>query len=271
MSIDVGGIKEGQRAMWSAGSYSDIARTIEEVAEVLVDRVDAGPGRELLDVGTGTGNVAIAAAARGADVTGLDLTPKLLELARQRGSESGVEVRWVEGDAEDLPFAPDSFDVVSSCFGVIFAPRQAVAAGELARVARPGATVAFTAWTPEGLNGAMFKKIGSYMPAPPPGLGSPLQWGQEEHVRSLFEGTGAELAFERRTVTMTHDSPEGWVEYNERVLGPTIMIKTALEPQGRWGELKAELIELYSERNEASDGSFSAAAEYLLTLARMPA
>jgi Methyltransferase domain len=180
-------------------------------------------------------------------------------------------VRWVEGDAEALPFKDASFERVTSCFGVIFAPRHALAADELMRVARPGATVALTAWTPEGMNGAMFRKIASYMPPPPPELGSSVQWGEEPHVRSLLQESGAELSFERRTVTLSHDSPESWVAYNERVLGPTIMIKAALEPQGRWEQLRGELVDLYSEFNEATDGSFKAQAEYLLTVARLPA
>lgn len=153
---------------------------------------------------------------------------------------------------------------------MIFAPRQQLAARELARVARPGATIALSAWTPEGLNGRMFEIVGSYMPTPPPELSSPVMWGDESHVRSLFADTGAELSFERRTVSYAHESPESWLAYNERVLGPTIMAKAALEPQGRWEQLKAELIALYSEANEAADGSLLVRAEYLVGLARLP-
>jgi SAM-dependent methyltransferase len=271
VSIDVSGIKEGQRAMWTAGDYPEVSRRIASVAELLTERVGAQPALELLDVATGSGNVAIAAARAGATVTGLDLTPKLLEVAGRRASAAGLQIEFLEGDAEELPFEQDSFDRVTSCFGVIFAPRHEQAAGELARVARPGATIAFSAWTPEGMNGQMFKLIGSYVPAPPPELQPPVRWGEEDYVRSLMKPSGAELTFERRTVTMTHESPESWVEYTERVLGPTIMIKAALEPQGKWEELKARLIALYRENNEADDGSFRARAEYLLTVARMPA
>jgi SAM-dependent methyltransferase len=269
MSIDVNAIKEGQKRMWAAGDYPDLARTIAGVAEVLVERVGARSGENLLDVATGSGNVAIPAALAGASVTGLDLTPELLEVARRRAGEAGVDIHFIEGDAEELPFADDSFDRVTSCFGVIFAPRHQHAANELARVARAGATVAFTAWTPEGLSGQMFKTIGAHMPPPPPEAESPLLWGEEDHVRSLFGD--AELSFERRTVTFSHDSPESWVAYNERVLGPTIMTKAALEPQGKWEQCKTDLIGLYREADEGSDGGFTAPAEYLLTVARMPA
>jgi SAM-dependent methyltransferase len=271
VSIDIGGIKEGQRRMWTVGDYPDIARTSAGVAELVVERAQAAPGVSLLDVATGSGNVAIPAAAAGSSVTGLDLTPRLLEVARGRAADAGLDVRFVEGDAEELPFEDASFDRVTSCFGVMFAPRQQLAADELARVARAGARIVFTAWTPEGLNGRMFRTVGSHMPPPPPELKSPTMWGDEDHVRSLFAGTGAGLTFERHAVTFEHDSPEGWLEYNERVLGPTIMAKAALEPQGGWDELRSELLELYVDGNEAGDGRFRARAEYLLTVAQLPA
>ncbi len=270
MSIDVSGIKEGQRMMWTMGDYPDIARTIATVGELVVERAQAAPGASLLDVATGTGNVAIPAAAAGSSVTGLDLTPRLLEVARERATAAGVDVRFVEGDAEELPFENASFDRVTSCFGVMFAPRQQLAAAELARVAGPGARIVFTAWTPEGMNGRMFKTVGSYMPPPPPELKPATAWGDEDHVRSLFADTGAELTFERHTVVFEHDSPESWLDYNERVLGPTIMAKAALEPQGRWDALRNELLGLYAEGNEADDGGFRARAEYLLSVAQMP-
>ena len=117
----------------------------------------------------------------------------------------------------------------------------------------------------------MFKTIGSYMNPPPPGVDPPIMWGREDHVRTLFAPTGAELAFERLTVTLEHESVEGWLGYNERVLGPTILARAALEPQGRWEELRSELIGLYSAANEADDGSFRARAEYLLSSVRLPA
>jgi SAM-dependent methyltransferase len=271
MSVDVSGIKQGQRMMWSAGDYADIARRIESVAATLLERVGVTPGLELLDVATGSGNVAIRAAQAGAKVTGLDLTPELLEVARARAADGGLDIRLLEGDAEELPFAESSFDRVTSCFGVMFAPRQQLAAEELTRVAHPGARIAFTAWTPEGLNGRMFKTVGSHMPPPPPELDPPVAWGKEDHVGELFAASGAELSFERLSVTFEHDSPESWVAYNERVLGPSVLAKAALEPQGRYEALRSDLLALYSAANEAGDGGFRISAEYLLTLAVMPA
>jgi SAM-dependent methyltransferase len=270
VSIDVSAIKQGQRMMWAQGDYNEVAQQISPVAELLVELVGAGPGRELLDVATGTGNVAIPAARAGAAVTGLDLTPELLVVARERTAAEGLEVGFVEGDAEELQFADGSFDLLTSCFGVMFAPRQQRAADELLRVARPGARIAIAAWTPAGLMGNMFRTIGSYMPPPPAELEPPVMWGVEDHVRGLFAASGAELSFQLHTVTFTHDSPESWVDYNERLLGPFIMAKAALEPQGHYDQLKTELIGLYSEVNEAADGTLAAPAEYLVTLATLP-
>jgi ubiquinone/menaquinone biosynthesis C-methylase UbiE len=269
MGIDVSGIKQGQKAMWSMGDYPDLAKRIEDVAERLVEAVGAREGMQLLDVATGSGNVAIAAARAGASVTGLDLTPELLDAARRRAGESGVEVRWVEGDAEELPFADDSFDLVTSCFGAMFAPRHERAAAELARVARPGGTIGVAAWTPEGLNGRLFKTVGAHMPAPPPELKSPTMWGEEAHMRSLFADSGAELSFERAMASFEAESTASWVDYNERVLGPAILARAALEPQGRYQQLRDDMIALYEDANESKD-AFRADAEYLLTVARLP-
>jgi SAM-dependent methyltransferase len=270
MSIDVEAIKQGQRAMWAMGDYPRIARRISSVGELLVERLGAGPGVELLDVATGAGNVAIPAARAGARVTGLDLTPELLAVARGRAQEEGLSIEFVEGDAEALPFAERSFDRVSSCFGVMFAPRQQEAAAELLRVTRPGGTVAVAAWTPGGLIGQMFALNSSFMPPPPPELQPPIMWGEEEHVRTLLGAPGVELEFERREVAFEHDSTEAIIAEDENALGPAMLARTALEPQGRYEELRTKLVELYERHNEARDGRFQARAEYLLTVARLP-
>ncbi len=269
--MDVSAIKRGQRMMWAQGDYGEISRPIAPVSERLVAMLGAVAGKELLDVATGTGNLAVPAAQAGARVTGLDLTPELLEAARGRAQEQGLEITFLEGDAEQLPFAEDSFDLVASCFGVMCAPSQQRAADELVRVARPGARIAIAAWTPTGLMGQMFATIASYMAPPPAELKPPVMWGVEEHVRGLFAASGASLSFELQTIAFGHDSPESWVEYNEELLGPFIVARAALEPQGRYEQLKAELLGLYSEANEAEDGTFSAQAEYLVTLAELPA
>lgn len=271
MSIDAAGIKEGQKAMWTAGEYAEAAERIVPVGEYLAQRAGAGQGVALLDVATGTGNVSVPAALAGAQVTGLDLTPKLLEKQRERAAAAGVEIELVEGDAEDLPFADGSFDRVTSCFGVMFAPRQPVAVAELLRVTRPGGEIVVAAWTPDGVVGRMFRASAPYMPPPPEGFVPPVMWGDESHVRGLFADSGAELSFEARTIEFEGPSVEAWVARDETILGPSVMAKAALEQQGRYDELRRDVIALYDEFNAASDGSFRAAAEYLVTVARKPA
>jgi SAM-dependent methyltransferase len=270
LTLDVEQFKQGQRAMWSAGDYAEIATHIESAAEELIDSCDVGPGQELLDVATGSGNVAIVAAQAGAKVTGLDLTPELFEAARRRMAAAGVEVELIEGDAEDLPFGDDSFDRVTSCFGAMFAPRHQKAADELIRVVRPGGAIGLAAWTPEGATGKMFRTVAGHMPPPPPGFQPPVLWGTEDHVRGLFEGSGAELEFARRRVAFVYDSPHEWIAYYERNLGPTLMAKRALEPEGKWQPLRAELVELFESVNQATDGTMHVEAEYLISVARFP-
>ena len=258
--------KQGQRRMWAAGDFPTIAKTIQSASDAVVERLAPEPGQDLLDVATGTGNAALPAAQRGARVVGLDLVPDLLVTARERAADAGVEIDFIEGDAEALPFEEASFDRISSVFGVMFAPRQQQAADELVRVARPGARIAVAAWTPAGLNGQMFKTLGAHMPPPPPELQPPILWGSEDHVRELFSAPGLEIACERLAVPVQWESVEGWVAHTEQLLGPTILAKAALEPAGMWDAARADLVSLYERYNESGDGSLDAPAEYLLTV-----
>jgi SAM-dependent methyltransferase len=269
MALDVAQFKQNQRKMWSAGDYPDLARTVESAAEALVARCDIRPGHEVLDVATGSGNAAIVAARLGARVTGLDLTPELFDAARGRMAEEGVEIELIEGDAEELPFAAGSFDRVLSAFGAMFAPRHEQAADELTRVCRPGGIVGVAAWTPEGILGRMFRTTAVHLPTPPD-LEPPTRWGTEDHMRGLFAGSGAELAFERLDVTFVHDSPDAWIAYYEQVLGPTMFAKSMLESEGKWEGVRAELVDLFEAGNQATDGTMRVAAEYLITIARLP-
>jgi SAM-dependent methyltransferase len=272
MAPDSTELTRRQRAMWAAGDYPDIARTIEPFSHEVVDAVGVQAGETVLDVATGTGNAALELARRGAQVTGLDLTPELLPVAERRAAEEGLEISFVEGDAQALPFEDGSFDRVTSVFGVMFAPDQARAAAELLRVCRPGGTVAVAAWTPDGLNGQMFAALGRHLPPPPEGFQSPLRWGAEDVVRELFAGA-AEVRSETRPATgsVRAASVDAWIDYTERVLGPTILAKQALEAQGAWGAARADLIELYGRHNEATDGSLLAHPTFLLTVARAAA
>jgi SAM-dependent methyltransferase len=258
-------LKERQKKVWNEGDFAAIARRIESQSPVLLDVIGVEQGTKLLDVACGTGNALIPAAERGAVATGLDITPKLLEVARERADAGGLEVELVEGDAENLPFADDSFDRVTSLFGAMFAPDHERAASELVRVCRPGGRVGVCAWTPEGMIGRMFMTVAGHMPPPPEGFRPPILWGVEDHVRGLFAGAG-ELRAERRAVTMAGDSVEEWMATDERALGPMVVAKATLEPEGKWQALREALVALYEDVNEADDGSFRAEAEFLMTV-----
>jgi ubiquinone/menaquinone biosynthesis C-methylase UbiE len=258
--------KQVQRTMWTVGDFPTIATTIQDASDVTIDRLGVEPGQDVLDVATGSGNAAIPAALRGGRVVGLDQVPELLDAARARAAAAGVEIDWVEGDAEALPFDDASFDRISSVFGVMFAPRHKQAADGLVRVARPGARIALAAWTPEGLNGQMFKTVGAHMPPPPAELKPPTAWGDEAYVRSLFSDPRLEVSCERHAVAVAWESIDGWVDHCEINLGPTVLAKAALEPQGKWDAARADLVALYDRHNQAGDGSLDAPAEYLVTV-----
>ena len=262
-------LKQTHRATWAAGDYAAVAEIIDEAPpRELLARMDIAPGHDVLDVATGTGNVALRAAAAGAQVVGLDLTPELFETARRREADFGVTVDWIEGDAEDLPYEDESFDRVLSVFGVQFAPRHAIAARELARVCKPGGRIGLVNWTPSGQVGGMFKVLGRYLPAPPDYASPPPLWGSEEHVRELFSDTQVELEFARGHNPWRFDSAEHWVVFMETHYGPTLKARERLTAEGRWEECRAGLLALAERYNEASDGSLLMQAEYLLVVGR---
>jgi SAM-dependent methyltransferase len=270
--IAVEDLKKTHRATWAAGDYAAVAERIDEVPpRDLLERVPVRAGDEVLDVATGTGNVALPAAAAGAHVIGLDLTPELFDTARERGSARGVDVDWVEGDAEDLPFDDERFDVVLSVFGIQFAPRHQVVADELARVTRPNGCIGLVNWTPEGLIGQMFKIMGKYMPALPEYASPPPLWGSEDHVSELFDDSGVELEFARGHNPWQFDSAEHFVVFFETNYGPTLKARERLEAEGRWAELREEVHALAERHNDATDGSLLMQAEYLVTIGRKAA
>jgi len=260
-------LKQTHRSTWAAGDYPAVAEYIDEVPpRDLLDRVEVRPGEDVLDVATGTGNVALRAAAEGANVVGLDLTPELFATAWRRQDEWGVAVDWVEGDAEELPFDDDSFDAVLSVFGVQFAPRHQVVARELARVTRPGGRIGLLNWTPEGQIGELFKIMGRYMPTPPSYASPPPLWGSEPYVRGLFAGTSVELEFARGHNPWRFDSAEDYVSFMETNYGPTLKARERLSSEGRWRECRAEILAMTERRNEATDGSLLMHAEYMVAI-----
>lgn len=252
------------RAMWASGDYPAISERIASAGLTAVERSEISDDDEVLDVACGTGNATIPAAERGATVTGLDLTPELLEAGRAAAAESGVEIEWVEGDAEDLPFEDGSFDVVLSVFGCMFAPDHQAAADEIARVLRPGGRIAICSWTPEGSVGRSFMTIGAHMPKPPEGFQPPVLWGTEEHVRGLFEGSGLELAFDGAEVDYQFDSAEEAIEELSSKLGPLVSAKAALETEGKWEALRDDLVALTEGLNTSDQGDLRYPGQYLV-------
>ena len=226
-SLDLATVKVRQQATWASGDYAEIATLIVPVAERLSDTADLRAGSTVLDVASGSGNAALAAARLGGVVTGIDYVPALLERGRERAAAERLRVDFRPGDAEEIPFPDESFDAVISVFGSMFAPDHQRAAAELIRVTRAGGTIALASWTPEGFIGSMFKTVASRIP-PPPGLASPLLWGTEEHLADLF-GTQVAWAHNRRTFTFRFTSAEAFVETFATYYGPTLK---ALEAAG---------------------------------------
>jgi ubiquinone/menaquinone biosynthesis C-methylase UbiE len=259
-------LKQRARTTWAAGDYDAVVEHIWGVGGDLVERVGVGQAERVLDVACGTGNASIPAAQRRASVTGLDLTPELLERGQRRAEEAGLTIDWVEGDAEALPFDDSSFDVVLSTFGCMFAPRHDVAAAEIARVLAPGGRVGIAAWAPEGTIGDFFRSLSALAPPPPPDFQPPVLWGTREHVESLFANTGVDPRFEEAAVDFRFDSLDAAVDEYWRDFGPVVMLRQALEPEGRGDELRAALRGVFERANTADDGSVAYPGQYLITL-----
>ena len=263
--LDLSEQKQQAREMWGAGDYQSIAELIASAGLKAVDAAGVRADDTVLDVACGAGNATIPAAETGAEVTGLDLTPSLLEVEKKNAAEAGVEIEWVEGDAEQLPFEDASSDAVMSVFGCMFAPDHNAAAAEIARVMKPGGRMAICAWTPEGNVGQFFAITASHMPPPLEGFQPPVLWGTEEHVRGLFDGTGVEPSFERTSLEFVFESPDALLEEYSTKLGPLVAAKAALEPEGKWQALADELLALYERTNVSDQGDLRMSGEYLVT------
>ncbi|HKD17596.1 MAG TPA: class I SAM-dependent methyltransferase, partial [Thermoanaerobaculia bacterium] len=213
-------IKAQQQATWKSGDYSAVATLIVPVAEKLVDFADLRAGSEVLDVATGSGNAALAAARLQARVAGIDYVAELLERGRERAAAERLTIDLREGDAEHLPYADASFDAVVSVFGSMFAPDHQRTASEMLRVTRPGGTVALASWTPDGFLGDLFRTVGQFAP-PPPGIKSPMLWGTAEHLESIF-GSRVEWTHTTAWFTFRFPSAEAFVDYFADKYGPTL-------------------------------------------------
>ena len=258
-------LRARSRATWAAGNWDDFSALITPVGALVVDRCGLEPGMTLLDVGTGSGgNVAIPAALCGAHVTGSDLTPELFVHARRRAQAAGVEIAWIEADAQELPFADASFDRVTSTFGAMFAPNHARAAAELVRVCAPAGRIVMTTWVNDGFAGELFKLTAAFMPPPPAGVEPPPLWGVPEHIEETFALAGVQPAIERETVVFAFPSVEAAVQHYVEDFGPFVTARRMLEPQQRWEDFVDEFVALVRRFNRASDGSASIESDYFV-------
>jgi len=266
MTPEMETLKNRLRGMWVAGDFGQIAKSIEYGGVAFVERLNLKPGMKVLDVATGTGNLAVPAAKTGADVTGIDIAPNLIEQATERAKAEGVEAKFEVGDAEALPYEDNTFDVVMTMFGAMFAPRPDVTASELKRVCKPGGIIAMANWTPEGFAGQMFKTNGKHVPLPP-GMPSPVQWGSEDIVRERLSDGISDLKLTRRPIMFHYDfGPADVVEYFRTYFGPTQKAFESLDESGQ-AALRADLEELWDSKNQATDGTTDVESEYLEVIA----
>ena len=243
-------LKRKQSATWGSAPFENVAQFIADVHADLVDRLEPVAGVEFLDVVCGTGGVAEIAAARGAHVTGSDFAPNLVDTARRRAHERGLHIHYGVADAEDLPYEDGSFDVVASCFGVIFAPDHECAAAELKRVTRSGGRLGLACWTPDGGSGDFFRLTGSFQPRLPPEAGRPLDWGTREHVRALL-GDAFDLEFIELESPQHGESGEQLWELFAGSFGPVKTLNETLPPERR-DEFERALVDFW-ERHRDGD------------------
>jgi ubiquinone/menaquinone biosynthesis C-methylase UbiE len=259
-AVDLATVKGRQQIAWDSGDYAIIGATLQIVGESLCEAADVRSNQRVLDVAAGNGNATLAAARRFADVTSTDYVASLLERGRERAEADRLAVVFREADAENLPFADASFDVVLSTFGVMFTPNQERAASEMIRVCRPGGKIGLANWTPDGFIGLLFKTIGKYVP-PAPGVKSPALWGTRTYLDTLF-GSQATVAAENKNFVFRYKSPEHWVEIFRTYYGPVLKAFAAIDAEARQA-LEGDLYALLDELNIANDGSLVVPGEYL--------
>jgi ubiquinone/menaquinone biosynthesis C-methylase UbiE len=262
-------LKDGMRWMWSLGDYSTLAEVLEPHSEALADACQIRPGSAVLDVAAGNGNFAFAAARRGAVVTASDLAPRMVELGRARSAAGGVNIEWIEADAEQLPFADGGYDIVASVFGAMFAPQPALVAAELFRVAKPGGLVAMANYSPGGYLGRLSETMASFSARPAFELPSPFLWGDEDEVRRRFAPHTDSIDLSRRQLSFESSSIETFLEFWESTNPPQNALKAMLPPESYQKVIEAIRV-LAEELNESTTGHSKVSSPYLLVLARKP-
>jgi ubiquinone/menaquinone biosynthesis C-methylase UbiE len=264
--IDFEQLKQRLRSTWMAGDFGQIAQYAAKGAEEFVNRLAISPGMRVLDIACGTGNLALPAARRGAQVTGVDIAPNLVEQARQRAAAQGLPATFEEGDAEQLPYPDAQFDLVMSMFGAMFAPRLERVSSELARVCRPGGSIVMANWTPEGFVGKTFSLTSHYVP-PPQGIPAPVLWGVENVVKERLGRYASKIETARRVITFDYPlSPKQVVQFFRDYFGPTQAAFSKLDAAGQ-SALAAGLEKLWCEHNKGESGRTSVSAEYLEVIA----
>jgi SAM-dependent methyltransferase len=262
---DLAAVKQRQQQTWASADYAAVAARIVPMAEGLAQNAGLRAGDRVLDVATGSGNAALAAARCGCEVTGIDYVPALLERARARAAAEGLEVEFAEGDAEHLAFPDASFDAVLSCLGVMFTPDQERAAAELVRVCKPGGTIGLVNWTPAGFIGQLLRTVGGHVP-PPAGVRPPPQWGTEERLGELLGDAVSRLDIQRRTFVFRFRSPDDFATFFRDNYGPVHKAFGALDEPGR-ERLYDDLTALAREHDREEGPSVAMPAEYLEVVA----
>jgi SAM-dependent methyltransferase len=257
-------LKERMRAAWGAAPFEKVEDSLEVMHDDLVARLGPQPGEKWLDVGCGAGAVAMRAARAGADVTGADLSDVMIETARRRAQEEGLDIAYDVGDAEKLPYDDASFDVVSSSVGAFLAPDHAAVARELTRVVRPGGRLGMTAWRPGSRVERSVQLSARFGPPPPEGVGNPFDWGSEEHVRELLGGA-FDLEFHDGDASDRGPSGEAMWEYYLAGVGPTRMLYDSLDPERR-EEFHQAAVAMFEEDRVGDE--IVTPGPYLLTIGR---
>lgn len=257
---DLRAIKAKQQATWATGDFAVIGATLQLVSERLCETADLRAGERVLDVATGHGNTALAAARCFCEVHGVDYVPALLERGRERAAAERLPVQFVEGDAEALPFSDASFDVVLSTFGVMFAPDHERAAAELVRVCRPGGRIVMANWTAAGFVGQLFKTIGRFVP-PPAGLRPPALWSDDAHLRALFGSAARSIDITRREFNFRYTSADHYIDVFRTWFGPVHLAFRALDPANQ-EELASDMRALLERHDRGAGRGLVAAAEY---------
>jgi len=258
---DLAAVKARQQSAWSTGNYAVVGTTLQIVGENLCEALDLRAGSRVLDVAAGNGNATLAAARRWCDVTSTDYVGSLLEAGRARAAAEGLTVQFEEADAEALPYADASFDIVMSTFGVMFTPNQAQAASELMRVCKPGGRIGLANWTPDSFIGQVFKTIGKYIP-PPAGVNSPALWGTQARLEELFGDNARSIVAKSLDFTFRYRSPAHFIEVFRTYYGPMNKAFAALEGE-RQAAFLGDLMALIERCNRSGDRTLVLPSEYL--------